>query len=245
MTVSALRTPEDRFENIPDFDYPVHYAEDLPGYEGLRASWVDAGPADADRTFLCLHGEPSWSFLYRKMMPVVLESGARVIAPDFFGFGRSDKPTEPETYSFDFHRDYILALVERLDLSNITLVAGFGIDIPASKESRAYARTGCTEDLTTLHGIEEGVAGILNGPDAGETTRVSVQPAWGRLLVLQALFQRGLVHEMARPARLVRTTGNTRVSICRRDYAQAIGVHTDSGLILQPVKQRTAEKIIT
>ncbi|QLC20805.1 alpha/beta fold hydrolase [Parasphingopyxis sp. CP4] len=142
MTVSALRTPEDRFENIPDFDYPVHYAEDLPGYEGLRASWVDAGPADADRTFLCLHGEPSWSFLYRKMMPVFLESGARVIAPDFFGFGRSDKPTEPETYSFDFHRDYILALVERLDLSNITLVVQdwgglIGLTLPVDEGFRA------------------------------------------------------------------------------------------------------------
>lgn len=122
MTIDALRTPEERFENLPDFDYPVHYADDLPGYEGLRAAWVDAGPEDAERTFLCLHGEPSWSFLYRKMIPVFLASGARVVAPDFFGFGRSDKPTEAEAYSFDFHRDHILALVERLDLKNITLV---------------------------------------------------------------------------------------------------------------------------
>ncbi|MGP1283300.1 MAG: haloalkane dehalogenase [Parasphingopyxis sp.] len=142
MTIAALRTPEDRFENLPDFDYPVDYADDLPGYEGLRAAWVDAGPQDADRVFLCLHGEPSWSFLYRKMIPVFLESGARVVAPDFFGFGRSDKPTEAEAYGFDFHRDYILALVERLDLENITLVVQdwgglIGLTLPVDEKFRA------------------------------------------------------------------------------------------------------------
>lgn len=122
MTISALRTPDERFAAIPDFDYPVGYADDLPGYEGLQAAWIDTGPADAEKTFLCLHGEPSWSFLYRKMVPHFTATGARVVCPDFFGFGRSDKPTELDTYSFDFHRDHILALVERLDLQNITLV---------------------------------------------------------------------------------------------------------------------------
>lgn len=120
--IKALRTPEAAFAAVPDFDFPVHYADDLPGYAGLRAAWIDAGPADADRVFLCLHGEPSWSFLYRRMIPVFLASGARVVAPDLFGFGRSDKPVEQTDYSFDFHREYVLRLVERLDLSNITLV---------------------------------------------------------------------------------------------------------------------------
>jgi len=122
VTIKALRTPDDRFADLPDFDYPVSYADDLPGYEGLRAAWIDAGPKDAEHTFLCLHGEPSWSFLYRRMIPVFMEDGARVVAPDFFGFGRSDKPAELGSYSFDFHRNHILALVERLDLKNITLV---------------------------------------------------------------------------------------------------------------------------
>jgi pimeloyl-ACP methyl ester carboxylesterase len=122
MTIEALRTPEDRFANLPDFDFPVGYVDDLPGYEGLRIAYVDAGPKDAARTFLCLHGEPSWSFLYRRMIPVFLESGARVIAPDLFGFGRSDKPVKQSDYSFHFHRSYLLALTERLDLHNITLV---------------------------------------------------------------------------------------------------------------------------
>ena len=85
--IKALRTPDDRFADIPDFNYPVSYSEDLPGYEGLRAAWVDDGPKTSDRTFLCLHGVPSWSFLYRRMIPVFLASGARVVCPDFFGFG--------------------------------------------------------------------------------------------------------------------------------------------------------------
>ncbi len=122
MTIEALRTPEDRFANLPEFDFPVCYVDDLPGYEGLRIAYVDAGPKDAARTFLCLHGEPSWSFLYRRMIPVFLESGARVIAPDLLGFGRSDKPVKQSDYSFHFHRSYLLALTERLDLHNITLV---------------------------------------------------------------------------------------------------------------------------
>ncbi|WOJ98013.1 haloalkane dehalogenase [Congregibacter brevis] len=121
-SIAALRTPDERFVDVPDFDYPVSYADDLPGYEGLRIAWIDAGPSDAEEVFLCLHGEPSWSFLYRRMMPVFLESGARVIAPDLLGFGRSDKPTEQSDYTFNFHRDYLLELVERLDLRNITLV---------------------------------------------------------------------------------------------------------------------------
>lgn len=122
MTIEALRTPDERFANLPDFDFSVSYVDDLPGYQGLRIAYVDTGPKDTERTFLCLHGEPSWSFLYRRMIPVFLESGARVIAPDLLGFGRSDKPAKQSDYSFEFHRNYLLALVERLDLKNITLV---------------------------------------------------------------------------------------------------------------------------
>ncbi len=120
--VSALRTPDDRFSGLPDFPFPPHYLDDLPGYEGLRAHYLDLGPRDARRTFLCLHGEPTWSYLYRKMIPVMLESGARVVAPDFFGFGRSDKPVQDATYTFHFHRGFLLRLVERLALRHITLV---------------------------------------------------------------------------------------------------------------------------
>lgn len=142
MTIKALRTPDERFANIPDFDFPVGYVDDLAGYEGLRIAYVDDGPKDAERTFLCLHGEPSWSFLYRKMIPVFLASGARVIAPDLLGFGRSDKPAQQSDYSFHFHRNYLLALVERLDLGNITLVVQdwgglLGLTLPVDDKFRA------------------------------------------------------------------------------------------------------------
>jgi pimeloyl-ACP methyl ester carboxylesterase len=117
-----LRTPEERFRVLPFFPWPPHYVEDLPGYEGLRLHYVDEGPRDASEVFLCLHGEPTWAYLYRKMIPVFLAAGARVVAPDWFGFGRSDKPEEDAVYTFSFHRDTALRLLERLDLRGITLV---------------------------------------------------------------------------------------------------------------------------
>lgn len=122
MPIDAVRTPDDRFVNLPDFDYAPKYAEDLPGYDGLRMAYLDEGPEDAEHVFLCLHGQPSWSFLYRKMIPPFLASGGRVIAPDFFGFGRSDKPTDDDVYGFAFHRDALLALLERLSITRFTLV---------------------------------------------------------------------------------------------------------------------------
>jgi pimeloyl-ACP methyl ester carboxylesterase len=122
VSIEALRTPEARFDDLPDFPWTPRYLDDLPGYEGLRAAYVDEGPAGADHVFLCLHGEPSWSYLYRRMIPVFLEAGARVIAPDFFGFGRSDKPVRDEDYSFHVHRNFLIALIRRLDLRRITLV---------------------------------------------------------------------------------------------------------------------------
>lgn len=120
--IEALRTPDERFAHLPDWPYAPHYVDDLPGYEGLRAHYVDEGPRDAERVFLCIHGEPSWAYLFRKMIPIFTASGARVAAPDFFGFGRSDKPVDDAVYTVKFHRDYLLALIRRLDLKNITLV---------------------------------------------------------------------------------------------------------------------------
>ncbi|MCA3640736.1 MAG: alpha/beta fold hydrolase [Methylobacterium sp.] len=122
MIVDFLRTPDARFATLPGFDYRPDYVSDLPGYEGLRAAVIDEGPADAAHVFLCLHGQPTWSYLYRKMIPAFLASGARVVAPDLFGFGRSDKPMGEEIYGFDFHRQFLIRLIERLDLRNITLV---------------------------------------------------------------------------------------------------------------------------
>ena len=122
MTIEAVRTPDERFANLPEYDFTPNYIDTLAGYEGLRVHYLDEGPADADRTFLCLHGQPSWSFLYRKMLPVFVESGARVICPDWLGFGRSDKPVDDALYTFHFHRNMMLEFVKALDLKNITLV---------------------------------------------------------------------------------------------------------------------------
>ncbi|HYM30597.1 MAG TPA: haloalkane dehalogenase [Candidatus Cybelea sp.] len=118
----ALRTPDERFANLPGFAFAPHYVENLPGYAGLRAHYLDEGPRDAREVFLCLHGQPTWAYLYRKMVPVFAAAGHRAVAPDFFGFGRSDKPVDEATYGFAFHRDMLKRLIERLDLRNITLV---------------------------------------------------------------------------------------------------------------------------
>jgi pimeloyl-ACP methyl ester carboxylesterase len=120
--MKVLRTPDERFSPLPSFPWPPRYVEDLAGFEGLRLHTLDEGPPAAREVFLCLHGEPTWAYLYRKMIPVFLTAGARVVAPDWFGFGRSDKPADDARYTFSFHRDTALRLVERLDLRNVTLV---------------------------------------------------------------------------------------------------------------------------
>src|SRR4249919_3904761 len=123
--IEALRTPEDRFAQLPGYAFRPHYLDDLQEYEGLRVHTVDerpAKPATNMQTYLCLHGEPTWAYLYRRMIPVFLAAGHRVVAPDFLGFGRSDKPRDEAIYTFDFHRDTLLGLIEALDLRNIVLV---------------------------------------------------------------------------------------------------------------------------
>jgi len=137
----VLRTPDERFAGLPDWPYAPNYIDDLPGYEGLRMHYVDEGPKDAEINFLCLHGEPSWSFLYRKMIPVFLESGARVIAPDWFGFGRSDKPVDDAVYTFSFHRGALKAFFEAMELSHVCLVVQdwggmLGLTIPMDYPDR-------------------------------------------------------------------------------------------------------------
>lgn len=122
-TLNAMRTPDSRFQNLPGFAFAPHYQEKLPGFSGLRMHHLDINPGGgAAHTFLCLHGEPSWSYLYRKMIPVFAADGSRVVAPDLFGFGRSDKPVDDAVYGFHFHRNSLLRFIERLDLRNITLV---------------------------------------------------------------------------------------------------------------------------
>ncbi|MGE0829189.1 MAG: haloalkane dehalogenase [Hyphomonadaceae bacterium] len=137
---AVLRTPEARFANLPDWPYAPRYVDDLPGYAGLRMHYVDEGPQNRP-VLLCLHGEPTWSYLYRRMIPVFLRSGARVVAPDFFGFGRSDKPARDEAYTTEFHRKALIAFIQRLRLADITLVVQdwgglLGLTLPLAMPQR-------------------------------------------------------------------------------------------------------------
>ena len=104
LVTDFVRTDESAFANIPDFPYPPHYTE----VGGLRIAFIDEGPRDAP-VVLLMHGEPTWSFLYRKMIPVLLQAGLRVIAPDLVGFGRSDKPTRAGDYSYRHHVQWMSA----------------------------------------------------------------------------------------------------------------------------------------
>jgi len=119
--MKVLRTPDERFAGLPDFPFAPHYAEIESG-EGtrLRLHYLDEGPRDGTPVLL-LHGEPSWSFLYRKMVPLLVARGHRVLAPDLIGFGRSDKPAERGDYTFERHVDWMSAWLTHLDLTGLTL----------------------------------------------------------------------------------------------------------------------------
>lgn len=132
----VIRTPDERFDNLPGYPFAPHYVE----VNGMRVHYVDEGKG---QTILCLHGEPSWSFLYRKMIPP-LAANHRVIAMDFIGFGKSDKFTEREAYSFQMHHDILVGFIEALALDHITLVGqdwGGEIGLPVATEiPRRFAR---------------------------------------------------------------------------------------------------------
>lgn len=156
-----MRTPDERFDNLPGWPYAPRYITDLCGYDGLRMHYVDEGPTSAT-TFLCIHGEPTWSYLFRKMAQVFLDAGHRCVAVDLFGFGRSDKPIEDDVYTYHFHRNSLLAFVERLDLQNVCLVVQdwggiLGLTLPMENPQR-YTRLLVMN--TALPGGEDGGKGF-------------------------------------------------------------------------------------
>jgi haloalkane dehalogenase len=112
-----LRTPDSQFLELPDFDFQPRFLD----VGGLRMAFVEAGPIDGP-TVLCLHGEPTWSFLYRKVMPVLANAGLRAVAPDLIGFGRSDKPTHREDYTYQRHLDWLRTFIEAQRLEHLTLL---------------------------------------------------------------------------------------------------------------------------
>ncbi len=114
--MDLLRTPDERFENLPGYDFSPHYVE----VDGIRIHYVDEGPRDAP-VVLLMHGEPSWSYLYRRMIPLIAGAGRRVLAPDLVGFGRSDKPTRREDYTYARHLGWMTAWFDALELRDVTL----------------------------------------------------------------------------------------------------------------------------
>jgi tRNA(adenine34) deaminase len=149
----ALRTPDSAFANLPGYPWQPHYHNDLPALNGLRQHYLDEGGKKAGEagqgvpgearllTYLCLHGNPSWSYIFRKMLPTFLASGARVVAPDMPGFGKSDKPKKDEAHSFTWQRQILLEFVEKLDLQNIVLVVQdwgglLGLTLPMAAPAR-------------------------------------------------------------------------------------------------------------
>jgi len=137
--MEIFRTPDERFTNLPGYSFAPHYV----AVGDLRVHYVDEGPRTA-HPVLMLHGEPSWSYLYRKMIPVLTAAGHRVVAPDLMGFGRSDKPVQRTDYTYQRHVDWIRGVIETLDLRNITLVCQdwgglIGLRLAAEHEGR-FAR---------------------------------------------------------------------------------------------------------
>ena len=139
MMRDCIRTPDSRFEGLPAYDFAPHYVD----VDGMRMHYVDEGPREGE-VVLLLHGEPSWSYLYRHMIPPLRDAGLRVIAPDLIGFGKSDKPTRKTDYSYAGHVGWMTAFIEALDLSGINLFCQdwgslIGLRVAAENEHR-FAR---------------------------------------------------------------------------------------------------------
>jgi tRNA(adenine34) deaminase len=136
----ALRSPNECFANLPGYPWEPQWISSLASLDGLRMHYLDEGHQGA-MTYLCLHGNPAWSYLYRQMIPVFLESGARVVAPDMPGFGKSDKPKKDSAHTFTWHRQVLLEFVEAMDLHNVVLVVQdwgglLGLTLPMDAPSR-------------------------------------------------------------------------------------------------------------
>ncbi len=113
--MNVFRTPDERFEDLPDYPYEPHYVE----VDGLRLHHIDEGTGP---TVLCFHGEPDWSYLYRHMLNGLVRAGHRVVCPDLVGFGRSDKPTDQDWYTYERHVEYVTRHLEQIELSDVTVV---------------------------------------------------------------------------------------------------------------------------
>ncbi len=189
--MDTLRTPDDRFRDLPDFPWQPRYAEVADGDGGrLRMAYVESGPADG-AVVLLMHGEPSWSFLYRRMVPVLVGAGLRVVAPDLVGFGRSDKPTRPEDHSYARHVEWVRELCfDVLDLHAVTLVGQdwgglIGLRLVGEHPDRFAAVVAANTGLPT---------GDVDMPEVWWQFRRAVERA--ELLDVSRFVQSGCVREL-------------------------------------------------
>ncbi len=195
----ALRTPNAAFKGLPDYPWQPNYISDLPSLAGLRMHYLDEQGRTSEAvplTFLCLHGHPNWSYLYREMIPVFLAAGHRVVAPDLIGFGKSDKPKKDSFHHFDIHRQTLLELVERLDLKHVVLVVevgdSLGLSLPMDAPHR-YSGLLMMKPLLVL-GEEDCAANHVPFVDRGHRAALrafppmvaETQDAEGAALALQA-----------------------------------------------------------
>ncbi|WP_095012503.1 haloalkane dehalogenase [Tsuneonella mangrovi] len=173
-----VRTPDDRFENLSGYDFTPHYV-DVAANDGtaLRVHYLDEGPRDGP-IVLCMHGQPSWSYLYRKMIPLLVDAGLRVIAPDLIGFGKSDKPTSTDDYTYQAHVDWMNQWFRTLDISDVTLVCQdwgglIGLRVVADNVDRfarlVVANTGLPSSTTVSPELSQMLGSLYPGipvPDA-------------------------------------------------------------------------------
>lgn len=220
----ALRTRDAAFAGLPGYPWAPHYASDWPSLQGLRLHYLDEGPHDAPLTWLCLHGDPGWSYLYRHLLPVFLAAGHRVVAPDLLGFGRSDKPKKAAWHTLRAHRRILLELLQRTDPQRCVLVvqgSAGPLALPlALAEPQRFA--GALLLDTTLDASGARAAQRLDGPayaapfpDAGHRAalRAFAMPRAAdaeeqALQQASALFwQRGRTLAFASPAHLLPESG--------------------------------------
>lgn len=191
--MKTLRTPDSCFENLSDYDFAPHYVmvDDSEGGE-LRVHYLDEGPKDAD-PILLLHGEPSWCYLYREIIPILTAAGHRVIAPDLPGFGRSDKPVSRTDYTYQRHVDWMQSVLDQLDLKNITLFCQdwgglIGLRLVAAHPDR-FARVAAAILCCLLVITTQGKV-FVNGSNSHRKRRHSMSEEQSRAVLLRSCHRR-------------------------------------------------------
>jgi haloalkane dehalogenase len=211
----VLRTPEARFAGIRDYPWPPRYLDVEPG---LRMAYVDTGPRDARETLLLLHGEPTWGYLYRKMIGPLEQAGHRVVVPDLIGFGRSDKPTRQDAYTYGNHVRWVTRLIEHLDLRGATFFGQdwgglIGLRVVAENEAR-FARAIASN--TALPGKGPAVPGLTaQQPLAPEALRERFGMDWRATVGADDRIDADRVHALV-------TAGPVFYFLAWRVYSQTV-----------------------